>query len=90
MTAAEQFAVGAKVYLRAGRNAGEPGTVIRVERGRMVIFWADLDYWSRHRPESLELAEDAATQASWHEEAASMKATLTKMQARRRMYGGSS
>lgn len=48
--------VGDKVFLKACR-AGEPGTVIRQERGKFVAYWLDLDFWSRHQPESLELAE---------------------------------
>jgi hypothetical protein len=32
------------------------GTVIREERGKLTIYWADLDFWSRHQPESLDLA----------------------------------
>jgi hypothetical protein len=47
---------GDSVYLRACRGAGEPGTVVRAERGRLVVYWADMDYWSRHRPEALEIA----------------------------------
>jgi hypothetical protein len=45
---------GDKVFLRACRT-GEPGTVIRQERGKLTVYWRDMDYWSRHRPESLEL-----------------------------------
>ncbi len=49
---AHQFSVGSKVHLRALRF-GEPGTVIRFERGKAVVFGADMDYWSRHTPASL-------------------------------------
>jgi hypothetical protein len=45
-----------RVYLRACRTR-QPGTVVRVERGKLVVFWRDLDHWSRHVPDSLELAE---------------------------------
>ncbi len=48
--------LGDKVRLRACR-AGEPGTVIRAERGKFTVYWRDLDYWSKHRPDSLELAQ---------------------------------
>ena len=48
--------VGDKVFLRACRGAGERGTVIRPERNKLVVHWADMDLWSKHRPESLELA----------------------------------
>lgn len=51
------IAPGARVYLRACR-AGEAGTVVRAEHKRLVVFWPDMNYWSRHAPESLELAED--------------------------------
>lgn len=51
------FGTGDKVFLKACR-AGEPGTVIRAERGKMVVYWRDMDYWSRHRPESLEPADE--------------------------------
>lgn len=47
--------VGAQVFLRACR-AGEPGTVIREERGKYVVYWRDMDFWSRHKAESLEVA----------------------------------
>lgn len=52
--------LGDLVYLRACRGAGEPGTVIREERGRLVVYWRDLDFWSRHQAESLELAAAGA------------------------------
>jgi hypothetical protein len=28
-----------------------------------VVFWADLDFWSRHRPESLVIAGEEANAA---------------------------
>lgn len=46
---------GDKVFLRACRT-GEPGMVIRQERRKVVVYWADMDYWSRHPVASLELA----------------------------------
>ncbi len=49
--------LGDKVRLRACHDSGQPGTVIRFERGKLVVFWRDLDYWSKHHPDSLELAE---------------------------------
>jgi hypothetical protein len=52
---ATSVALGSKVYLRACR-AGEPGTVIRFERGRFTVYWRDMDFWSRHVPEALEIA----------------------------------
>jgi hypothetical protein len=49
------FPIGAKVRLR-GCAFGEPGTVLRIERCKVVVYWRDLDFLSRHRPESLILA----------------------------------
>jgi hypothetical protein len=46
------LAVGSRVQLRGSRH-GEPGTVLRIERGRVLILWRDLDYIARHRPDSL-------------------------------------
>jgi hypothetical protein len=44
------------VYLR-GARFGLPGTVLRIERGKVVILWSDIDYLARHRPNTLELVE---------------------------------
>lgn len=44
--------VGSEVYLRSFRH-GQPGRVIRIERGRMVVLWGDLDYVARHPERSL-------------------------------------
>ena len=46
------FPIGAKVRLR-GCALGEPGTVLRIERCKVVVYWPDLDFLSRHRPKSL-------------------------------------
>lgn len=46
------FGVGDSVMLRSCRH-GEPGRVIRLERGKVVILWPDLDYIGRHSPASL-------------------------------------
>ena len=54
--------LGSKVKLKACHDAGAPGTVIRAERGRLVVFWEDMDFWSRHPPDSLELAEPNPTE----------------------------
>ncbi len=51
---AHQFGVGDHVFLR-GCRAGQPGTIIRFERGKAVVYWRDMDHWSRHRPDSLVL-----------------------------------
>jgi hypothetical protein len=53
--------VGSRVYLRGARGCGAAGVVIREEQKRMVVYWEDLDFWSRHRPESLELAKEQPT-----------------------------
>lgn len=52
----QPFKVGDRVYLR-GARFGLPGTVLRIERGRAVIFWSDMDHISRHRAYTLELVE---------------------------------
>ena len=44
--------VGAKVRLRHC-PFGEPGTVTKIERGKLVVLWHDLDCLTRHSPESL-------------------------------------
>jgi hypothetical protein len=50
----EQISVGAKVRLR-GCAFGEPGTVLRIERRKVAVYWQDLDFLSRHSPDSLML-----------------------------------
>ncbi|MGB8030268.1 MAG: hypothetical protein WCF30_11445 [Terracidiphilus sp.] len=52
------FAVGDAVYLRAAAF-GRPGRVVRIERSKLAVLWADLgpSYIGRHRPNSLMLAE---------------------------------
>lgn len=44
--------VGSKVRLR-GCKHGEPGTVLRIEHGRLVVLWGELDFLARHHPKSL-------------------------------------
>ncbi len=51
------FAIGAKVRLRHCAF-GEPGTVLRIERSKLVVLWHDLDFLARHSPESLMLAAE--------------------------------
>jgi hypothetical protein len=60
--AAGGFAVGDAVFLR-GCPHGQPGRVLRIERGKLAILWADLgpSYIGRHRPESLMLANKVVT-----------------------------
>jgi hypothetical protein len=41
---------------------GEPGTVLRIERRKVVVLWHDLDYLARHSPDSLVLAESNCRQ----------------------------
>ena len=50
------IATGSKVYLRACAF-GEPGTVLSIERRKVVVLWHDLDYLARHSPDSLVLVE---------------------------------
>jgi hypothetical protein len=54
------ISLGSEVVLK-GAPPGTPGTVIRIERNRMVIFWPDLDFIGRHEPESLVEAEVVST-----------------------------
>jgi len=58
--AAAPIRVGDRVYLR-GAAHGEPGRVLRIERGRLAILWPDISpsYITRHKIESLVLAETA-------------------------------
>jgi hypothetical protein len=48
--------LGDRVRLKACHDSGEPGTVIRFERGKLTVYWPDMDHWSRHPPDSLELS----------------------------------
>ena len=50
---------GAKVFLRLCSGIGEPGTVLRQERNKLVVHWQDLQMETRHKPESLELAKES-------------------------------
>ncbi|HTW81927.1 MAG TPA: hypothetical protein VME23_20435 [Terracidiphilus sp.] len=52
--------IGSKVHLRGARGVGAAGTVIRCEGSRLVVYWSDLDFVSRHKPESLEIASQTA------------------------------
>ena len=51
------FPIGAKVRLR-GCAIGEPETVLRIERRKVVVLWADIapDYVRLHSLASLRLA----------------------------------
>lgn len=51
------FPIGAKVQLK-GCHFGQPGTVLRIERRKVVVLWHDLDYLTRHSPESLMLTAE--------------------------------
>jgi hypothetical protein len=68
---AEVFAVGGRVFLR-GCPVGQPGTVLRLERGKLAVLWADLgpSYIGRHNPASLMEAEPQKVEASCKSEAA--------------------
>lgn len=54
------IAIGSKVFLRAC-PFGEPGRVLRVERGRLAVLWPDLGptYIARHLIGSLMEAQHA-------------------------------
>jgi len=49
--------IGARVYLKYA-ICDQPGTVLRAERGRLAVLWADIapDYVRLHRAESLQFA----------------------------------
>ena len=49
------FVAGDRVFLM-GARFGLPGTVLRLERGKVVTYWGDMDHTSRHRPCTLILA----------------------------------
>jgi hypothetical protein len=51
--------LGAKVFLRACSGVGEPGTIVRQERGKLVVHWKDLNVESRHKPEALEITKES-------------------------------
>jgi hypothetical protein len=48
--------LGDRVYL-PGARFGEAGTVIRLEGGKLTVYWGDLDHWSQHVAQALEPAE---------------------------------
>jgi hypothetical protein len=47
--------LGDSVRLKACHDSGKPGTVIRFDHGKLTVYWPDMDHWSRHPPDSLEL-----------------------------------
>jgi hypothetical protein len=51
------FVVGEAVFLK-GARFGLPGRVLRNERGKVVVYWGDLDHLSRHRPVTLMRPEE--------------------------------
>ena len=50
--------IGAKVRLLSCPDSGQPGTVLRLERGKLAVLWADIapEYVRLPRAESLRLA----------------------------------
>ena len=46
------ISVGSEVFIQACPH-GTPGVVVRFERNRIVVWWADLDYLSRHAMETV-------------------------------------
>jgi hypothetical protein len=53
----------ARVYLRFCPHA-EPGTVVKLECGRVVVYWRDLDLMAKHRPEILIAVEPGVSEAA--------------------------
>ena len=49
--------IGARVVLWSCPTAGIPGTVLRIERGKLAVLWADIgpDYVRLHSAASLRL-----------------------------------
>jgi hypothetical protein len=47
--------VGSAVFLKGCRH-GQPGRVIRIQRNRVTVLWADVDYLAHHQLASLVLA----------------------------------
>jgi hypothetical protein len=41
---------------------GQPGRVLRIERGKVVIYWTDLDYIGRHQQGNLIHANSTGTE----------------------------
>jgi hypothetical protein len=58
----EGIRVGARVYLSDCPH-GQPGTVVKLERGRAVVYWRDLDSMAKHNPESLIAVEPGLSEA---------------------------
>jgi hypothetical protein len=50
--------IGAKVRLLSCPDSGLPGIVLRIERGKLAVLWADIapDCVRLHRAESLRVA----------------------------------
>jgi hypothetical protein len=46
------ISIGSEVHIKACPH-GTPGVVVRFERNRVVVWWSDLDYLSRHKEETL-------------------------------------
>jgi hypothetical protein len=59
----EGIRAGARVYLRDCPH-GQPGTVVKLERGRAVVHWRDLDSLAKHNPESLIAVEPGSSEAA--------------------------
>lgn len=50
------FVAGDHVYLEGARGFGLPGVVQKMERGKVIVLWGDLNICTRHRPKCLVLA----------------------------------
>lgn len=69
-----QLSVGSKVHLR-GARFDQPGTVVKMGK-RLTVYWRDLDFLSKHQPESLILARE--------QQASDTQGACTSMEAHRR------
>ena len=69
----KNFPLHSRVLLKSSPY-GEPGTVVRIERGKMLVLWTDLGgppYTGRHSPDRLMLAEqihELQTERTKHDE----------------------
>jgi hypothetical protein len=46
------ISIGSEVFIQACPH-GTPGVVVRFERNRVVVWWTDLSYLSRHKEDTL-------------------------------------
>jgi hypothetical protein len=53
----DRIETDSRVFLKCCPH-GQPGTVVRLQRNRAEILWADLDFLGRHQLASLMLAPE--------------------------------